>query len=122
MHTCWSLLEPSSWASEEPLQLGKDDQRMLRASRAPSNRGFFQPRALESMLVGGAAAASASAASVLASDVEQPPELEAWRSVQPFLGDAEDIAEDDQGEITSQSSAEPEGASIRSVCCIRNTM
>lgn len=117
-------MEPSTWASEQPLKLGKDDQRMLYASRAPSDRGCFQPRAtaLESMLIGGAAAA-ASAATVLAGDVEQFPGLEAWQSVQAFLADPDAIAEDAQGEITSQSTAEPEGASVRSVCRgVRNAL
>lgn len=80
----WTLSEPSTWISEQPLQLSKDDERMVYASRAPSNRGSFQPRAtaLESMVAGSAAAASAAAAAVLAGDADELPEIEAWKSVQ----------------------------------------
>lgn len=64
------------------------------------------------MLAGSAAAASAAAAAVLAGDADEPPELEAWKSVQAFLGDPDDIAEDRQEDITSHSSVEPEDQDI----------
>lgn len=89
MQNYWALLDPSTWVSEEPLQLNKDDERMLYASRAPSNKGFFQPRAtaLTSMVAGTAAAAAAVAATVLGADVEQQLlDIEAWKSVEAFLG------------------------------------
>jgi hypothetical protein len=80
----WTLSIPSTWADIEPLQLNKDDERMLYASRPPSNRGFFQPRAtaLESMVAGTPAAAASAAARAMAGDMDEKPVMEAWKSVQ----------------------------------------
>lgn len=94
---------------------------MLFASRAPSNRGFFQPRAtaLESMVAGNAAAASAAAASLLAKD-DDLPGLEAWKSVQAFLGDPDKIADNHQEDIMSESSVDPEDHDIPASLLLEN--
>ena len=110
----WRITEPSTWASEQPLQLSKIDQRMLLASLAPSNPGVFVARAtaFESMICGTTAAAARATAPHRPSDEQALPGLQAWTSVQSFLRSPDELARDHQSDISSQSSPDDDDHDI----------